>query len=243
MSGAARHILTLNAGSGSLRVDLFDWQDDTPLAEHTSDWRGDGGQHDYAATVRQLLERIDTSKIAAVGHHVVHGGSYYQRGVRIDADVKRRIRELAPLAPQHNPVALAVIEALEQMLPGVPQVAAFDTAFHHTLPPSAYLSGVPYTWYADWGVRRFGFHGLSHAYCAERAAALLGRPLAQTKIVTCHPRRRRHKTRHRSLAPRWAPPRRSASAPARATRRPRHTWSPRLPAHRRRLLTCKRRQP
>jgi acetate kinase len=186
MSDAARQILTVNAGSGSLHVDLFGWQGDASLAEHTIDWRGEGSQHDYAATVRQLLERIDTSMIAAIGHRVVHGGAYYQRGVRVDAEVKRRIRELAPLAPQHNPVALAVIEAIEQMLPDVPQVAAFDTAFHHTLPPSAYLYGVPYAWYEDWGLRRFGFHGLSHAYCAERAAALLGRSLAHTKIVTCH---------------------------------------------------------
>jgi acetate kinase len=186
MSNAARHILTVNAGSGSLHVDLFGWQGDAPIAEHTLDWRGEGSQHDYAATVRQLLERIDTSTIAAIGHRVVHGGSYYQRAVRVDADVKRNIQELVPLAPQHNPVALAVIEALKQMLPDVPQIAAFDTAFHHTLPPRAYLYGVPYAWYEDWGVRRFGFHGLSHAYCAERAAVLLGRPLAHTKIVTCH---------------------------------------------------------
>jgi acetate kinase len=116
----------------------------------------------------------------------VHGGTHYQRGVRIDQDVKCVIQELAPLAPQHNPVALAVIEALDRALPGVPQVAAFDTAFHHTLPPRAYLYGVPYDWYERWGVRRFGFHGLSHAYCAERAATLLGRPLEQMKIITCH---------------------------------------------------------
>jgi acetate kinase len=106
--------------------------------------------------------------------------------VRIDAGVKRTIGELAPLAPLHNPPALALIEALERALPGVPQVAAFDTAFHHTLPPHAYLYSVPYAWYERWGVRRFGFHGLSHAYCAARAAEMLDRPIERTKIVTCH---------------------------------------------------------
>jgi acetate kinase len=93
MSDAARHILTVNAGSGSLHVDLFSWQGDAPLAEHTIDWRGEGGQHDYAGTVRQLLERIGTSQIAAIGHRVVHGGIYYQHGVQVDAEVKRVIRE------------------------------------------------------------------------------------------------------------------------------------------------------
>ncbi len=187
MSDVARHILTVNAGSGSLHIDCFPWNDDEPTASHDLDWQGAG--HDtkaYTDAVGQALAQFDRARIAAVGHRVVHGGTRYQHGVRIDEDVKRTIRELAPLAPQHNPVALAVIEAMERALLGVPQVAAFDTAFHHTLPPRAYLYGVPYAWYEDWGVRRFGFHGLSHAYCAERAATLLGRPLAQTKIVTCH---------------------------------------------------------
>jgi acetate kinase len=179
--------LTVNAGSGSLHVDCFAWEGDEPTESHDVDWQGAG--HDtqaYTDAVSQVLERIDLARIAAVGHRVVHGGTQYQCGVRIDQGVKRVIQELAPLAPQHNPVALAVIEAIERALPGVPQVAAFDTAFHHTLPPRAYLYGVPYDWYERWGIRRFGFHGLSHAYCAERAATLLGRPLAHMKIITCH---------------------------------------------------------
>ncbi|HEU5102413.1 MAG TPA: acetate/propionate family kinase [Roseiflexaceae bacterium] len=187
MSEATHHILTVNAGSGSLHVDLFPWDGDEPAASHDVDWQG--AEHDtkaYTDAVGQALEQFDRTWITAVGHRVVHGGTKYQRGVRIDDEVKRTIRAFAPLAPQHNPVALSVIEAMERALPGVMQAAAFDTAFHHTLPPHAYLYGVPYAWYEDWGVRRFGFHGLSHAYCAERAAALLGRPLAQTKIVTCH---------------------------------------------------------
>jgi acetate kinase len=187
MSDTARQILTVNAGSGSLHIDCFPWEGDEPIASHDVDWQGAG--HDtqaYTDAVHEALGKIDRTHIAAVGHRVVHGGAHYQHGVRIDDAVKQVIRDFAPLAPQHNPVALAVIEAVEQALPGVPQVAAFDTAFHHTLPPPAYLYGVPYEWYERWGVRRFGFHGLSHAYCAERAATLLGRPLAQAKIITCH---------------------------------------------------------
>jgi acetate kinase len=180
-------ILIVNAGSGSLHVDCFPWQGDEPVESHDVDWKG--GEHDtaaYTGAVEQALNKLDPSQIRAVGHRVVHGGTHYTQGVVIDEAVKRVINEYASLAPQHNPVALAVIEAIERALPGVPQVAAFDTAFHQTIPPHAYLYGVPYEWYTEWGVRRFGFHGLSHAYCAERAAALLGRPLSETKVVTCH---------------------------------------------------------
>ena len=104
----------------------------------------------------------------------------------IDATIRAEIEELTSLAPLHNGPALAVIDDVARLLPGVPQVAAFDTAFHATLPPHAYLYALPYEWYERWGVRRFGFHGLSHAYCAGRAAELLGRPLAELKLVTCH---------------------------------------------------------
>lgn len=187
MSDDARQILVVNAGSGSLHIDLFPWQGDAPLAQHDVDWQGAAhSEQDYAEAVQQALRSIDTRRIAAIGHRVVHGGDRYATGVRVDAAVKQTIRDYAALAPLHNPVALAAIETLEEHLPNLPQVACFDTAFHHTLPPHAYHYGVPYHWFEDWGVRRFGFHGLSHAYCAERAASLLDRPLAQLKLVTCH---------------------------------------------------------
>jgi acetate kinase len=187
MSADTRQILTVNAGSGSMHVDLFPWQGDEPTRSETFDWRGAAqDERTYAEATRRLLQKVGRGQIAAVGHRVVHGGGDYQRGARVDDGVKQSIRAYAPLAPQHNPVALAIIEAMEQALPGVPQVAAFDTAFHHTLPPHAYLYGLPYAWYEQWGVRRFGFHGLSHAYCAERAATLMEQPIAQLKIVTCH---------------------------------------------------------
>src|SRR5215207_9420522 len=114
-----RLILTVNAGSGSLHIDLFAWAGDEPTESHDVDWQGAG--HDaqaYTDAVGQALERLDRARIAAVGHRVVHGGTRYQRGVRVNEDVKRTIRELAPLAPQHNPIALAMIEAIERALPG-----------------------------------------------------------------------------------------------------------------------------
>ena len=108
----------------------------------------------------------------------------------IDTAIRAEIEELTALAPLHNGPALAVIDDVTRMLPGVPQVAAFDTAFHATLPPHAYLYALPYAWYERWGVRRFGFHGLSHAYCAGRAAELLGSPLARPQAGHLPPRQR-----------------------------------------------------
>ena len=124
--------------------------------------------------------------IAAVGHRVVHGGAVFHSSVRIDAGVKKSLAELSELAPLHNPPALAAMEAAEAALPGVPQVAVFDTAFFARLPPQAFVYPLPYEWYTDWGIRRFGFHGISHAYCATRTAEMLGRDPASLRIITCH---------------------------------------------------------
>lgn len=181
-------ILVLNAGSSSLKLSLFAWNTEEVQAEKDLAWGRDtstDGQS-HADALHRLLEGIDLATVRAVGHRIVHGGTRYRAGVRIDAMVQAAIEDLARLAPLHNPAALHVIRAAEDRLPGVPQVAAFDTAFHSTLPPESYLYPVPYAWYADWGVRRFGFHGLSHAYCADRAAGLLGRPAAALRLVTCH---------------------------------------------------------
>lgn len=184
--GTEAQIITVNAGSGSLRLARFAMAGDEPLAEAERDWRGEAGGQDRRAAAGALLEQLDARQVAAVGHRVVHGGDRYDAGVRVDDTVRSTIREFAPLAPQHNPVALELIEAFDELLPGVPQVAVFDTAFHRSLPPEHYLYGVPYEWHARWGVRRYGFHGLSHAYCAGRAAELLGRPAAGLRLVTCH---------------------------------------------------------
>lgn len=130
--------------------------------------------------VLQSLQEIDV-----VGHRVVHGGSDYSQPVRITDSVKEAIANLISLAPAHNPVNLEGIEAMERSLGDVPQVAVFDTAFHSHMPPEAATYPIPYDWF-DKGVKRYGFHGISHEYCAHRAAQILQKPLESSKLVTCH---------------------------------------------------------
>ena len=125
-------------------------------------------------------------KVTVVGHRVVHGGAEFRDSVLIDGRVKGSIAGLSKLAPLHNPALLKAIEAVETLLPDVPQVAVFDTAFFAHLPPKAFLYALPYGYYERWGIRRFGFHGLSHGYCASRAAKLLGRPLSELRVISCH---------------------------------------------------------
>jgi acetate kinase len=140
------------------------------------------GQGDAA---RRMVRELVVEPVAAVGHRIVHGGKFH-RAVRVTTDVRSRIAALADLAPLHNPPGLDGLDTAERLLPGVPQVAVFDTAFHSTLPPAAFTYPVPRTWTADWGIRRYGFHGLSHSYCAGRAAEMLGRNLRELRIVICH---------------------------------------------------------
>lgn len=128
--------------------------------------------------------RCACSALQAVGHRVVHGGKRYTAAVRITPEVKRAIGELAELAPLHNPVTLDGIEAMEQVLPSIPQVAAFDTAFHATLSEAARTYPVPQKWTREWGMRRYGFHGLSHSYCAGRAAEMIGR--RDLRLIIAH---------------------------------------------------------
>ena len=126
-----------------------------------------------------------SSEIAIVGHRVVHGGQEYQESVRITPKVKEAIRRLASFAPLHNPVNLEGIEAVEHVLPSVPQVAVFDTAFHRTLPLETAVYPGPYAWFEQ-GIRRYGFHGISHQYCAQRAAHILNRDLNSLRLISCH---------------------------------------------------------
>jgi acetate kinase len=130
--------------------------------------------------VLNSLEDIDL-----VGHRVVHGGAKYSQATVITTEVKKAIADLIPLAPNHNPAHLAGIETIETLLPNVPQVAVFDTAFHTTIPESAKVYPLPYEWYEQ-GIQRHGFHGISHQYCANHAAQILHKPLESLKIVTCH---------------------------------------------------------
>jgi acetate kinase len=202
-------VLVLNAGSSSVKITLLESDGETVLLDGMADWstnparltvRRPGAEpvesalpaEGRRAAARHLLEKLARDEaatlagVAAVGHRVVHGGSDYTSGVRIDETVKRRIGELSELAPLHNPVALEVIEAAEAAWPDVPHVAAFDTAFHATMPPAAWTYPIPRKWTDEWGLRRYGFHGLSHAYCAQRAARMLGRGQHGMRLVICH---------------------------------------------------------
>ena len=139
------------------------------------------------AVITRILDLLapDTDLIGA-GHRVVHGGDRFSASVLVDDDVIAAIRSFAPLAPLQNPADLAGVEAIRAARPGLPQVAVFDTAFHQTMPASAFRYAVPEQWYTRHGVRRYGFHGISHRFVSERAAALLGRPLGGLRLVTAH---------------------------------------------------------
>jgi acetate kinase len=204
------NILVCNAGSSSFKFSLFEAEDELLLAEGGIDWTTKptrlifhrAGQQevreelnlqkhsDAAARILNDLQAGPSAplralgELQAVGHRVVHGGERYTAAVRITPEVKRVIGELAELAPLHNPASLDGIIAVEQVLPGVPQVAAFDTAFHATLSESARTYPVPRKWTRDWGIRRYGFHGLSHSYCAGRAAEMIGR--RDLRLVLAH---------------------------------------------------------
>lgn len=179
-------ILAVNAGSSSLKVGVFDRETLTRASGGAVDWRSDQvPANDHVSALEQLLGDLDLGTVAAVGHRVVQGGTRFREAVRIDSTVIDAIDELSVLAPLHNRAALDGISAIERLMPEAPQVAAFDTAFHATIPSIAYHYPVPWQWYEEWGIRRLGFHGLSHAYCASRAAELLNHPRA-LRLVSCH---------------------------------------------------------
>jgi acetate kinase len=171
----------LGTGEASVRIE---WSGGAATTEQLP-----GGTHH--AVVSLLLDRLATSgytggRLLGAGHRVVHGGERFSSSVLVDDTVLAGLRSISHLAPIHNPANLAGIEAVRALLPGLPQVAVFDTAFHHTMPPHAYRYAVPEEWFTRYGVRRYGFHGTSHRYVAERAAALLGRPYHRLRLVTAH---------------------------------------------------------
>jgi acetate kinase len=208
-------ILVINAGSSSLKFGLFEADTCEPLLAGEIDW-AEGDREQARFTLRPRNGHPVTSSLAApddftaaksainaalaagspgpsgisnitlVGHRVVHGGAEFRDSMLIDGKVKAAIAGFNKLAPLHNPSALKAIEAAETLLPGVPQVAVFDTAFFAQLPPKAYLYALPYEYYKIWGIRRFGFHGISHAYCASRAVELLGRSPSELRLISCH---------------------------------------------------------
>ena len=166
-------VLVVNAGSSSLKLRLLEGQ----AVLRAADLAADG---DVAAALR------DWPTPDVVGHRVVHGGTAFTGPVRVDDGVRARLAELTDLAPLHQPKSLAALDVVTARLPGIPAVACFDTAFHATLPDAAATYAVPQEWRQRWGIRRYGFHGLSHAWAARRAAELVGRPLEQLRVVTCH---------------------------------------------------------
>jgi acetate kinase len=203
-------VVVCNAGSSTLKVSLFDPERESLLATGRIDWSSQPTQvllqiqgqpeirkevrlRNYADAIARILNELQAGslpplhglgEVAAIGHRVVHGGERYTTAVRITPEVQRVIGELSELAPLHNPASLEVIRALDELLPRVPQVAVFDTAFHATLSEAARTYPVPYKWTREWGVRRYGFHGLSHSYCAQRAAEMMG--AHNSRIIIAH---------------------------------------------------------
>ena len=208
------NILAINAGSSSVKFATFAAGSSAPDAfgaasadphsaqiqikfHHGADLHAiTAGTKDAAeslptAVIRALAESrcVFTDRIKsidAIGQRVVHGGTRFSKSIRVDAAVKAEIARLVELAPLHNSLAVDAIAAVEKSFPGVPQVAVFDTAFFATLPPAAHVYALPYEWYETMGIRRFGFHGLSHSYCAGHAAKMLGRKQEELRLVICH---------------------------------------------------------
>jgi acetate kinase len=207
-------VLVINAGSSSLKYELLDPASGATHASgiverigestsrarhsvHVGGERTDHERHDACADHGAAFEllhaafeehgpQLETADIVAVGHRVVHGGSRFSQPAVIDDEVEAAIERLIPLAPLHNPANLEGIRVARKRFPDLPQVAVFDTAFHQSLPSHAYTYAVPLAWREEHGVRRYGFHGTSHAYVSRRAAELLGRPVEETNVIVLH---------------------------------------------------------
>lgn len=207
------NVLVINCGSSSLKYQLMNMSDESVLAKGLVERIGIEGSQlkhevpereketikvpmkDHKEALKHVLDALvdekigaikSLSEIQAVGHRVVHAGEYYSASVVIDADVMKRLDECIQLAPLHNPPNIIGIEALQELIPGIPNVAVFDTAFHQTMPPRAYIYPLPYEMYEKHRVRRYGFHGTSHRYVSQRAAEMLGKDIKDLKLITCH---------------------------------------------------------
>ena len=205
-------ILVINCGSSSLKYQLIDMDGEKVLCKGLCERIGmessmithEANGHKattpaifpthteaFAEVVKKMTTGEgkcinDVSEIDAIGHRVVHGGEKFKASCLITDDVINTIRELSPLAPLHNPAGILGIEAARKVFGNIPMVAVFDTAFHSTMPPKAYMYAIPYEYYEKYGVRRYGFHGTSHKYVSQQAAEMLGRPLEELRLITCH---------------------------------------------------------
>ena len=206
-------ILVINAGSSSLKYQLLDSETHEVLAKglcerigidgHLKHTPGNGkpvfdqdvAMPTHSEGIQKVLELLtsaehgviaSTAEIGAVGHRVVHGGEKFAASTLIDDDVIKAIEACIPLAPLHNPANITGIQACQKVMPGVPMVAVFDTAFHQTMPSRAYVYALPYEYYEKDAVRRYGFHGTSHRFVTAEAAKLLGKPVEELKLISCH---------------------------------------------------------
>ena len=207
-------ILVLNCGSSSVKYKLIDTTNDNTLAEGGVEKIGledgflkfkrpaDGskeivelGMTDHNGAISAILKNLTDptegcissfDEIDAVGHRVVHGGEKFNKSVLIDDDVKAMIKECYDIAPLHNPANMTGIDAITALMPNVPQVGVFDTAFHQTMPAKSYMYALPYKYYAKDGIRRYGFHGTSHRYVSQRVCQFLGVDINEQRIITCH---------------------------------------------------------
>lgn len=204
-------VLAVNSGSSSLKFKLFEMPSEAVIASglieriaipgsQTTIKYGNGKVYKHQGTVKNHGEAVNNlmellislgiiekySEITGVGHRVVAGGEYFSKSVVVTDEVIRKIKNITELAPLHNPANLIGIQAFKEMLPDACSVVVFDTAFHQTMPEENFLYSVPYEWYEKLGVRRYGAHGTSHRYVAGEAAKLMGRPLKDLKLVTCH---------------------------------------------------------
>ncbi|AKG74254.1 acetate kinase [Salinicoccus halodurans] len=203
-------IIAINAGSSSFKFQLFEMPEEKEIAKGLVERIGldngifsitvDGEKktinqdfRNHEEAVNLMLEKLvengvisSINDIDASGHRVVHGGEVFDESVLIDDEVVKEIQKLSELAPLHNPANLMGINAFREQLPDVPHVAVFDTSFHQTMPESSYLYSLPYNYYKDYGIRKYGFHGTSHKYVTQRAAELMNRPLEELRIISCH---------------------------------------------------------
>ena len=207
------NVLVINAGSSSLKYQLLNPDTQEILAKGLCERIGIDGKFTYKPTGKTAVKAADVAmpthseaiqtvlnalvdkdngvitsmkEIDAVGHRVVHGGEKFAKSVLITDEVMATIEECNPLAPLHNPANIIGIRACQQLMPGTPMVAVFDTAFHQTMAPVAYTYALPYEYYEQDKVRRYGFHGTSHKYVSQRAAAMLGKPIEELKLISCH---------------------------------------------------------
>ena len=205
-------VLVVNCGSSSLKYQLIDMKGEKLLAKGNFERIGEqeafvthkvnGEKYVIKAPVMNheealkiVLEQLvhndygvikDLSEIDAVGHRVVHGGELFDKSVKIDEEVIAKIEQCASLAPLHNPAGVLGIRACQKAMPGVPMAAVFDTAFHQTMPKQNYLYPIPYKYYEKYRIRKYGFHGTSHQFVSKRVAEVIGKPIEDLKIVTCH---------------------------------------------------------